>query len=298
MELEYAGVNLELLTLDRVSRRAVYTQDQADLLYIEWIIGATCVYARGGYPVGTAALDLTRAAQNDLRGSGWPDGGVRGADPNLPVEFPQVANRGAAFFGSAGLNGVETDVDLKTRLWLPRQRFVISAYSTAGQKVVWLESPRNGAPCDAANGPHPLSVDVVDATGDGATLGVHFQIKTCVPPCPAESDRLVLSHRWQMTHAHDENYYLTRIVKGEIVFNGSVVHKYGLRPDAVRSQFIHPIPLGFRRGGPQIVQSSDGLTIGYTIVDTDASVTFDAGDSGATHMDIVEKVSYESPWGV
>lgn len=296
MELWYNDVRMELLTLDRVERHAVYDSSQTDLLYVDWTIGASCVFARGGLPVATSTRDLSDATQAAVYGLGSPGGGgARGLDPRIPT-FTQTANTPGEQYG--GLNGILTDAEVKARLWTPRRKLQIFAYDQTGRKIVWMESPRDGAICDAANGPHPLAVDVVEATGDGATLGIYFQISTKIPPCPAGSDRLVLSHRWEMSHTHDDNFYLTRVIKGDIIFNSAMIAKHGIRPDLVRNQFIHPIPLGFRRGGPQITQSADGLTIGYTIADTDPTVMFDAGDSGATRMDIVEMMAYESPWGL
>lgn len=297
MELEYNGVTLELLTLDRVHREAVYTADQTDLLYVRWVIGASCVFASGGYPVATSVKSVSQQAREQLYG-GSPQTNL-GVDPPAPSSDKVSQRRNVASeLGAAGYNGVETDVEVKSRLWTPRGKLKISAYDTDGKKVTWLESPRPGFSVDAANGPRPLAVDVVSATGDAGTLGVYFQIETCLPPCPNGSDRLVLSHRWQMTHEHDSNYYLTRIIEGEIVFNAAVVAKSGLTPDLVRAQFIHPVPLGFKRGGPRIVASSDGLTIGYAVADTDQTVTFSPGDSGATQLDVQEQYAYESPWGL
>ncbi len=294
MELEYNGVRLELLSMDRCERRAVYDSSETDLLYVEWLIGASCVFARGGYPVATSTRYVSGPVLEALKGRQVEQTAV-GVDPDIPG-FSQTAN--VINQMTPAENGAITDAEVRSRLWVPRKPLRIWAYDTSGKKVLWLESPRNGAPCDAAHGPHPLSVDVIETTGDGSTLGIHFQISTKVSPCPAGSDRMVMSHRWEMTHAHDQNYYLTRVIKGEIIFNGAVVHQLGLRPDLVRNQFIHPIPVGFRRGGPQITVSADGLTIGYTIADTDPTVMFDAGDSGATDISIVEKMAYESPWGI
>jgi len=294
MEAEYNSVNMQLLTLDRVSRTAIYSPDQMDLLYVEWILGMSCVFARGGYPVATSAKNVSQVTLDELKGA-FANGGIRGADPQITA-WGQTSNVAGDSFDAA--NGIVTDAEARTRLWVPRRKLKISGYDSDGNKVVWLESPRGTATCDAANGPHPLSVDVVEATGDAGTLGIHFQVRTCVPPCPAGSDRLILSHRWEMTHAHNDDFYLTRTIRGEVVFNGAVVNKNDLRPDLFRNQFMHPIPLGFRRAGPQITQSSDGLTIHYTLVDTDPTVVFDPGDSGATQMEIVEKIAYESPWGL
>ena len=74
--------------------------------------------------------------------------------------------------------------------------------------------------------------------------------------------------------------------------DASLLEAYELNPDWFRSQLFHPIPLGFRRHVPVVTLSPDGNTLKYTVTDTDTSVVFDAGDTGATQMDIVERVKY------
>lgn len=298
MELSYGGVNLELVALDRVDREAVYSSDGIDLIAVKWVIGATCVYSPGGRPVGTAATQLGKYSTDYLYDTRKVDirrdpASLRGRDPKL-LGVRQETNYlgGVVGAGAVGYNAAMTDVELRTRLFLPRQRLLITAYDQNGRKVNWLQSPKPGFGADVMGGPRPLSVDIVSAQGEGMTFGVYFQIETYTSPCPDGSDRIILSHRWQMTHDHDENNYLTRIIEGEVVFDLGIVSSNNIRPDLFRQQFFHPIPLGAKRKLGPIVQSSDGSTIKYTTYDTDTSITFDAGDSGATNIAIVEKLSY------
>lgn len=207
--------------------------------------------------------------------------------PRLETDEPGDHRLDDAQFRS----GPETDAELRARLWLPRQKFILWAYNKqTGKPIRWLESPRPGFTTDAANGPKPLSVDVVGVSGEPESVVVHFQIQTETSPCPTGSDRLVLSHRWQMSHTSDENNYVTRVIKGQIVFNGAVMRHQNVNPDFVRAQFIHPIPLGMERKVPEIIASPDGLTIRYTITDTEPKIVFDPGNSGATQIQIVEKL--------
>ena len=313
MELEYNGVSLELLSIDRADRVGVYTPDGADLLYVKWVLSATCVYAPSpGYPVATAASALSPDTEARLYDRAPPPPPlfsreqVRGTDPSIPP-FTQVTNVGYDRTDPRWLtdanrpgrfNAVMTDAELRARLWVPRARLKITAHDANGREVVWLQSPKPGLSVDVANGPHPISVDVVEAAGSGHSMGVHFQIETSVSPCPSGSDRLILSHRWEMAHDHDDDYYLTRYIQGEVVFNAEILDKLDIWGDHVRNQFFHPIPLGFRRGGPKLVQSSDGLVIRYTIRDTDQTVTFEPGDSGATHVEIAEKIGFNQTMSV
>lgn len=305
MYAQYGTVKLTVIDLTRFDRETVWTDDQTDLLTIRQTIGMTATYSPGGLPFLPSVTTLSRDTQAAIGLSGETDPTAatlvatpRGTNPGttraiLPAPIME-GDAGLAFLPTRPEDqktGPETDAELRARLWLPRQRFILWAYSRASARPIkWLESPRPGFTTDAGNGPKPLSVDVVSASGEPNSVVVHFQIQTETSPCPTGSDRLVLSHRWQMSHTHDENNYLTRVVDGQIVFNGAVMRLQGIRPDFVRAQFIHPVPIGFERKVPLVVQSSDGLTIRYQIRDTDPKIIFDPSDSGATMIQIVEKM--------
>lgn len=300
MNLEYNGVAMELLELDQVSREGVYSSDGQELIGVKWIISATCTYAPGGYPVGTAVTSISGTTDEELyppvelsSSAFKPD--IRGKNP-LELRIAQRNNSkpGAAMFG---FNAVVTDTEIRSRLWQPRQKLILWVWDNKlpATRQIWMESPKPNLVCDIAGGPKPLAVDVISTTGEGLNMGIHFQIMTILSPCPNGSDRLILSHRWQMTHTHDADQYLTRVIDGEIVFNQGLMETADVNPDWLRSQFLHPIPLGMKRTVPTLTRSSDGATIRYQIVDTDTTIMFDAGDSGATNIDIVEQVSYLAP---
>jgi len=319
MEIEYNGVTLEMTELVECERTAVYDPSGTDLLFVKWRIGCVCTLGSGGYPHATA---VNWPGKNNSMTNVRPDligttdkvarDGLRGSDPadyswdsiKQPHNVDPREPRNPAFI---------TDKELFYRLMTPRKHLKITAYNEDGTKFIWLESPRPlptdikgssqrvgsdtnpaghqpGTPTDADNGPKPIKCDVVQPTGEAATFGVHFVIETATVPTPAASERLVLSHRWSVTHTHDEDYYLTRITIGEVRFNAAILHAGAQQPDWFRSQFFHPIPLGFRRNGPTVRMSDDGLSLQYEIHDTDPTVTFDPGDSGATQMQIAENV--------
>lgn len=296
MNFEYNGVELELLQLDRVDREAVYSTDGQDLLYIKWVIGATCVYAPGGYPVGTAASSISPATVRELTGKSAQPRNLRGVNPTVPP-FSQTSNS-AGQWRKPSYDAFITDAELKARLYVPRRKLRLWVWDRAGNRAIWLESPKPGLICDLAGGPKPISVDVVSSTGEGQNFGVHMQIMTHLSPCPDGSDRLILSHRWEMDHSEDEDRYLTRTIRGEVVFNQALLESNNFNPDWLRNQFLHPIPLGMKRGPLDITRSSDGTTIRYVLSDIDTSITFDAGDSGATEIEIIENVSYTQPWNI
>lgn len=286
MHISYNDVPLEIVTFDRVERRSVMSPDQTTVLYTEWAISLSCVYHPS---VGTYhGTSVTFANESDREGSSAPPTSLGRSPQEVELEFP-----GEEY-------PILSDRELLVRLAIPRKPLIIWAYDTEGNQVVWLESPRRVnntyLPRDAAHGPI-VQANVVTATlGNGVSFGVQMEIKTWVPPCPEGSDRLILAHRWQTSHTQDENHYLTRAVSGELYFHGGLVDQFGIRPDAVARQLLHPIPLGFRRVVGPTTLSPDGLVLRYSFADVDQKVTFDPGQSGATLMAISEVINYRTPF--
>jgi hypothetical protein len=318
MHVEYNGVKLKLTEITECSRRAVYDPSGTDLLYVKWRVGVVATLASGGHPSGTAADSDTRASWHatlaELEGGNIDVD--RGVPPALGKDAPEYDWPAAPDNDPLRITNPAfmSDVELRMRLMVPRRKLRITAYHPDGREYVWLESPRPWVPSvqqvsggrvvdddaqkvegvvDADNGPKPLLCDVVQPVGEGTSMGVHFVIETCVVPVDPQAERLVLSHRWETTMSHDDDHYLTRTTVGEIRFNAQILHAAKAQPDWFRGQFFHPIPLGFRRGGPVVRQSPDGLTLQYEIHDTDPTVVFDPGDSGATSMSIVETIALD-----
>ncbi len=270
MHLDYNGVSLQLLTLDSVVRESVWTPDGVDLLYVKWKIGASCVYA-----AGATALQSTPSSDGSERSSfvGTDPSGVTPAQGY--VTLPIV-----------------TDRFLRQRLFQNRKPLSIWGWDSDGSRKNWIDSPVPPATCDANNGPKIHACNVVSATGAPSNFAVQLEIETCLPPCPTGSDRPLLSHRWQMRHTHDDDFYLTRIVTGQAIFHPGLMDKYQKNPDWFRRQLFHPIPLGFQRKLGPVDLSPDGCVLQYQYSDTDTAIIFDAADSGATRIQIKESAQY------
>jgi hypothetical protein len=305
MFVQYGDVFLRVVELTRFDRDAVWTPDRTDLIGVDVILGFLVTLMPGGDPRMDSATVLNPDTVAHLTGSDRTAAALRnnprGEDPGItaaffpPVLETELGGRGPVSAGEER-SGPETDAEIRLRLWRPRQKLILWAYDRqTGGLIRWVESPRPGFDTDVANGPIPLSLDVVQASGEPNSVVLHFQIQTRMSPCPTGSDRLVLSHRWQMKHGHDENHYLTRTIDGECIFNGAVIRKLGVSPDDIRRQFIHPIPVGMQRASPTVTISSDGLTIKYQVVDTDPTIVFDPAESGCTTIQIAEKVLYQNP---
>lgn len=320
MEIEYNAVPLQMTEIQSIKRTAVWDDSFMSLLHILWEIGVVAVYAPNGFPPATAVLSTasteTGFGGDVVGGTSRPvgTGGVFtqffqrirslifGRDvtlPNPPVRRAQPAFAadpdGVANPALRGYGPILTDAMLRNRLMTPRAPLRITGYDwRTGNKETLIESPKAGYVCDPILGPHPIACDIL--SGEDQSFAVFFQVQTATLPCADGSDRLVLSHTWQMTHTHDEDQYLTRIIDGEITFNGSMIHSLGINPDAFRAQFFHPIPPGCYRTIPFVTPSTDGLTYKYRTEDHDQTIMFDAGDSGATRIEIAEKLSYYQPW--
>lgn len=301
MWIEYNHVPLKVVDLQRMERVNVYTEDNADLLYVRWYLAAVCTLAPGGLPKALSVTRLSTDTDKSLKGRDDTIAQVRN-DPRAKNPTEETLQTEFDFPGQAPPNvwftGAESDAEIRYRLLKPRCPLRVWAWDgRTGKPIRWLESPRPGFTVDATVGPTPISCDVVAADGEPNSVAVLFQIRTDVTPCPVGSDRFVLSHRWETTHGHDENYYLTRQINGEIIFHAGVRDALGKNPDLVRNQFMHPVPLGMKRQPAMIAQSSDGLKISYTVLDVDQAITFSPGDSGATHIEIEEKMTVVMPRG-
>ncbi len=305
MHAQYGPVNLKVFDLVKYDRVAQYSPDGADLIGIDTVIGLLGTYAPGGVPRMTSATRLDARTTETLTGTDRTrrrideTGGI-GDSPTYPV--PALELDGGPVTDSVPAargqwrSGPETDAELRLLLLRPRQPFILWAWDRqTGNPIRWLQSPRPGFTTDLANGPIPTQCSVVGVSGEPESTAIYFELQTLMSPCPTGSDRLILSHRWQMTHGHDDKHYLTRTIEGECVFNGAVMRATGIQPDWLRRQLLHPIPVGFERKPPDVTLSPDGLTMRYKVEDTDPTIIFDPGDSGATQVSIVEKVIYQRP---
>ena len=313
MFIQYGTISLRVVDINTFDRVNVYSDDGVDLLYVKVTLGVTAVYAPGGNPAMPSITFLSRETADIISGFDTTLGTLRTIPQGVGPGAPGLGAGATAFLANPPLMetdplvippvpprqqfaGPQTDAEIRWRLMVPRQPLILFAWDRqTGMPIQWLTSPRPGFPVDVCNGPKPISCDVVAVAGEPDSIGVHYQIQTWMLPCPEGSDRFILSHRWTMSHTHDEDNYLTRVVQGKIVFNGAYIAAFGVRPEWVLNQMIHPIPLGYRRHVPQVTQSSDGLVIDYTIEDTDPTIIFEPADSGAVGIDIVEDFAYTSP---
>lgn len=298
MNLTYNGVTLNILTIDQASRETVFTPDGADVLYTKWDIKVTAVYAPGTTVPELSGTSLTfrngevRAAAEGDRAGLTDTSKPWGADGAPQIVVPTGSG--------ITLPGIEapllTDRELRVRLSVPRKLLRIWGWNpNTNEEIDWLRSPREGLTCDAKNGPFVRAQMVSGIAGEGVSMAVGLEIQTWEPPCPEGYDRLILGHRWQMTHEWDIDYYLTRNVVGHIWFHTGLLKKYGYKHDAVVQQLFHPIPRGFQRALGPVSLCPDGSTVQYSYSDTDQRFVFVPGESGGTRIELTERTSYVAP---
>lgn len=304
MELSYNDVEFKILTLDAVQRRIAYSSDGTSVLWVEWDILASCVYAPSiitgqGADVGGTSLNA----------AGFQQGGAHQLEPRFdPVQrgrrgdgvqgpkVGQVPQPVALFQSPAGGNPIFTDQEILKRLAVPRRPLVIKAKYQNGaafDDLVWLQSPGSGFDRDANNGPFVKASNVVQCQGQARTFGVQLEITTFIPP--TEQDRLLLCHRWQMTHTRSEADYLQRTVQGEAVFHAGMLAQQKLNPGWFQQQLFHPIPPGFKRTLGPITLSPTGTVLKYEYHDVDQEVVFSPGSSGCTEVEVVVQTGFTNP---
>lgn len=299
MKIEYNGIALDLLELHAYERQNVYTPDGCDLLFVRHRLNMTCTLASGGSPNGLSAAQV--GPYHPLLKSPPRLSGFVGAQPG--VYPPARLYRGPDPFG--GEQAAMTDKLLSPLLLTPRKKLKITAYrpvsgdSNQAQAVTWLESPLPGMECDSMSGPHPLGCTVTEPVGDApASAVLNYQIETHLPLLETDAARCIVSHRWTSSISHDDDYYVTRTVSGEAVFDQALLKRFGENPGEFLNQLYHPIPLGFRRSLPDVTLSSDGCKLTYAFADTAVPCVFSPGETGATQCWIEEEWKYVSPMGM
>lgn len=185
-----------------------------------------------------------------------------------------------------GKCAAESIADMRQALLTPRKvlRFVVPSGGAAGESVM-LECPLKRAngeryPCDANNGPAPVSLNVVEIIGEWMCV-VDYAIECWVVEC--ETMNAIRSHRWDMTHDINRDYLTTRYINGTAVLRADYLNRTTPRThaDSFRHVLFHPVPDGFTRTKVFTKIRPDGLTIDYTIVDEEQSYPIDQSRSNA-----------------
>jgi hypothetical protein len=128
-------------------------------------------------------------------------------------------------------------------------------------------------PFDVDNGPHPISLDIVQVTGV-KTWTITYTIQTTIYEC--FEDNPLMSNRWFQSVDINDEYMATVRTRGLAIFRTDVTGKQGQDfnvlsapvdywRDAIMSLF--PPVLGYRRGPLRFVTSSDNKSLAYEFSD-------------------------------
>jgi hypothetical protein len=177
-----------------------------------------------------------------------------------------------------------TNNNIKELLSTPRQRLVVRA----GGSIV-IDSPKEDYPCDALNGPKPITPVKVSRMHGVRTWAVHLHIHTWVgfegTELPNNEHNILLSNRWNVLNDIDENRLSTRLVEGVAEFRVDELEKRGANADSFRSVFAgFSTPLNFKRIGVSVNAMSDGASVHYRVIDREQYLNL-GGDSIATSIE-------------
>jgi len=164
-------------------------------------------------------------------------------------------------------------------------------------------------------GPTPKSINITHLTGK-KLFRVEFEIESCLnPPCERDSfgdpvsitadgdanDQFpagladshvdvyrqfgVLSNRWSCTDSVDDNRYLVRTFAGQVRLANP-----NWNPHDYRNLTVAPLSPGMRRDRVEYKASEDGLSLQYTVVDKEVTIT---APIGCTNVSIKHRESME-----
>lgn len=130
---------------------------------------------------------------------------------------------------------------------------------------------------DIDNGPKPRVISVVPI---GSTaFRVTFAIEATVGTCSGDRTKknMVISNRWSISEAMDENYYVLRRISGQMRL-GAGVTKAGVSDSGegitegfpghyYKGLIVPPLEGGFKRESMMFTCAADGLTCTYEVAD-------------------------------
>lgn len=178
----------------------------------------------------------------------------------------------------AGESPADTMKRIRHMLLVPRRAF---SMSVGGREMIAVSAiDADGNALDDANGPKPISCDISQITE--STFKIDYAIEVCLTDCDnlsalrnngnrgAAVRPEWLSMRYTMSHDINEEGYSTISVDGGLTCKSSLLASGG--PDTLRGM-VTPLPIpGFKRHSKYTI-SADGLTLHFSITDTEMYIT-------------------------
>lgn len=260
----YNDITIYNTLTKRFDQEPVYDESHTDLLYYKFTIGIV------GYVHG-----IGTGTNSDGNPVPWPA-------TNSPFSWNLIAPPSGTSFSGGGASLQERAI--RYALGTPRGPFTMFTNSTIdpisgvvrnGDPLLTCfpatafgrQASFNASGVDLNNGPKPTALRVMSISGD-AIFRVEFEIEICKMECDSEGNCLndsgVLSNRWTMTDDIDNNFYTTRTLQGVLK---TITAR--LNPQSFRAFVVPPLGSGFRRSHMTFIASADGLSLNYTVVDTE-----------------------------
>lgn len=309
MRMSYDGIEFEVLKIEDWTREAVFDDLSAsDYLYDHHKITAICMLNEGytdklKFPPPENHDKIEQespSASNALRWNNLSAGG--GFDPapqpQIKVDRPPLTQRST---GSA-----PTLVELFKRLAIPRRQLIVwmdsdpnIALQDPNYRENVLFSPYPGMETDAIHGPTVTVMNVMGSVGN-ATVPLRLMIETHLAPCNDPNAPTMISNRWSFMTTYDpDTYAAIHVIEGVARFRLDLLHKAQLSADTFRNQFLHPIPLGFKREQPEVTLSPAGDAVSYKLIDKQQVFNFPGGANyAATKIEVLEEREYMAPFGL
>jgi hypothetical protein len=165
--------------------------------------------------------------------------------------------------------------------------------------VAWLVSPQQGFSVDSSNGPTPLFCNVIKGPG-GRSFIVDYGIETCLRECNLETSTypsIFLSHRWEMRHEIDDDFFTSRVIEGHVIFDTARLAQGMVNPDDYRGSLFHPVPNDFQRTSISVRVNEDNTAADYMLVDEELEMNIgkDAKAFGVTKIEASHSASLSTP---
>lgn len=309
MRMSYDGIEFQVLKIEDWTREAVFDDLSAsDYLYDHHKITAICMVNEGytdrsAFPPEQShdkIEQVSPSASNALRWNNLSAGGGfdSAPQPQIRMEKPPLVQRST---GAA-----PTLVELFKRLAIPRRQLIIwldsdpnLALQDPNYRDNVLFSPYPGMETDALHGPTVTVMNVMGSVGN-STIPLRLMIETHLAPCTDPGAPTMISNRWSFTTTYDpDTYAAIHVIEGVARFRLDLLHQAQLSADTFRNQFLHPIPLGFKREQPEVTLSPAGDAVSYKLIDKQQVFNFPGGANySATKIEVVENREYNSPFGI
>lgn len=166
-------------------------------------------------------------------------------------------------------SSVDAAIYLQRQLEHPRGKF---EYRVGNMVLLKADSVPNGPFLDVNNGPKPRVLNITRVVGK-SIFEVEFEIEICrvycgavpamqIPTYGAKLNAAVLNNRWSVSEERDSDFYSVRTLEGTL--RVSHISKF---PHLYRYLCVPPLIRGYKRESMRFVDSPDGLTLKYQVVD-------------------------------